>query len=186
MSERPPHRRPATFKLDDPGVIVMDPDDTSRPSRGTVHVTPEADPALLPVPVEAPLVPGSAAFAGARCSGPRVGGLVAARPRARRDPPDRGPVRAQREPRLSSDWPLPPPPRWRWRSSSRAKRSDWRGWRRSKNCICAPPPCSPATIAPRAAPSSAICSGSRTRTRNWRGPAPRCRAMPTTSSTAPT
>ena len=38
MSERPPHRRPATFKLDDPGVIVMDPDDTSRPSRGTVHV----------------------------------------------------------------------------------------------------------------------------------------------------
>ena len=49
MSERPPHRRPATFKLDDPGVIVMDPDDASRPSRGTVHVTPEADPALLPV-----------------------------------------------------------------------------------------------------------------------------------------
>ena len=59
MSERPPHRRPATFKLDDPGVIVMDPDDASRPSRGTVHITPEADPALLPVPVEAPLVPGA-------------------------------------------------------------------------------------------------------------------------------
>src|SRR5665213_3264021 len=35
MSERPVHRRPATFKLDDPGVIVMDPDDASRPSRGT-------------------------------------------------------------------------------------------------------------------------------------------------------
>ena len=44
MSERPVHRRPATFKLDDPGVIVMDPDDSSRPSRGTVHVTPEPDP----------------------------------------------------------------------------------------------------------------------------------------------
>ena len=57
MSERPQHRRPATFKLDDPGVIVMDPDDASRPSRGTVHVRPEADPALLPVPVETPLVP---------------------------------------------------------------------------------------------------------------------------------
>jgi putative membrane protein len=56
MSERSPHRRPATFKLDDPGVIVMDPDDSSRPSRGTVHVTPEADPALLPVPVEAPIL----------------------------------------------------------------------------------------------------------------------------------
>jgi putative membrane protein len=57
MSERSPHRRPATFKLDDPGVVVMDPDDASRPSRGTVHITPEADPALLPVPLEAPTVP---------------------------------------------------------------------------------------------------------------------------------
>jgi putative membrane protein len=57
MSERSPHRKPATFKLGDPGVIVMDPEDASRPSRGTVHVTPEADPALLPVPVEAPIVP---------------------------------------------------------------------------------------------------------------------------------
>jgi putative membrane protein len=57
MSERPQHRRPATFKLDDPGVVVMDPDDTSRPSRGTVQVRPEADPALLPVPIEAPLLP---------------------------------------------------------------------------------------------------------------------------------
>ena len=35
MSERPHHRKPATFKLGDPGVIVMDPDDASRPSRGT-------------------------------------------------------------------------------------------------------------------------------------------------------
>ena len=35
MSEKTPHRRPATFKLDDPGVIVMDPDDSSRPARGT-------------------------------------------------------------------------------------------------------------------------------------------------------
>jgi putative membrane protein len=57
MSERSQHRRPATFKLDDPGVVVMDPDDASRPARGTVHITPETDPALLPVPVEAPLVP---------------------------------------------------------------------------------------------------------------------------------
>jgi putative membrane protein len=57
MSERPPHRRPATFKLDDPGVVVMDPDDASRPARGTIHITPEADPALLPVLVEAPTLP---------------------------------------------------------------------------------------------------------------------------------
>ena len=57
MSERSQHRRPATFKLDDPGVIVMDPDDASSPPRGTVHITPETDPALLPVPIEAPALP---------------------------------------------------------------------------------------------------------------------------------
>jgi putative membrane protein len=57
MSERPPHRRPATFKLDDPGVVVMDPDDASRPARGTIHITPETDPALLPALVEAPTLP---------------------------------------------------------------------------------------------------------------------------------
>ena len=57
MSERPHHRRPATFRLDDPSVTVMDPDDSRRPSRGSVHVTPEIDPALLPVPLESPMVP---------------------------------------------------------------------------------------------------------------------------------
>ena len=45
MSERP--RKPATFKLDDPGVVVMDPDETARPARGAVRVTPEADRAVL-------------------------------------------------------------------------------------------------------------------------------------------
>ena len=55
MSERSHHRRPSTVRLDDPGVVVMDPDDASRPSRGTVQVTPEIDPALLPVPLEAPM-----------------------------------------------------------------------------------------------------------------------------------
>ena len=62
MSERSQHRRPVTFKLDDPGVIVMDPDDSSRPARGTVHITPEADPALLPVPIEAPMLPARRGF----------------------------------------------------------------------------------------------------------------------------
>src|SRR5258707_13989395 len=56
MSERSHHRRPATFKLDDPGVIVMDADDASRPPRGTVHVTPEDEPTLMPVPVETPIL----------------------------------------------------------------------------------------------------------------------------------
>jgi putative membrane protein len=55
MSERPHHRKPLTFKLGDPGVIVMEGDETSRPSRGTVHVMPEIDPAQLPVAVEAPV-----------------------------------------------------------------------------------------------------------------------------------
>ncbi len=76
MSERSHHRRPATFKLGDPGVIVMDPDDTSRPSRGTVHVTPEADPALLPVPVEAPLIPAQRGFRWGAVFWAAVAGLI--------------------------------------------------------------------------------------------------------------
>jgi putative membrane protein len=76
MSERPPHRRPATFKLDDPGVIVMDADDSSRPSKGTVHVRPEADAALLPVLVEAPLVPVQRGFRWGTMFWSALGGLV--------------------------------------------------------------------------------------------------------------
>src|ERR1700728_3131926 len=76
MSERSQHRRPATFKLDDPGVIVMDPDDTSRPSRGTVHVTPEADPALLPVPIEAAALPVQRGFRWGAVFWTAVSGLV--------------------------------------------------------------------------------------------------------------
>ena len=74
MSERP--RKPATFKLDDPGVIVMDGDDSSRPSRGAVHVTPEADPALLPVPLDAPLMPVQRKFRWGTVFWSAVGGLV--------------------------------------------------------------------------------------------------------------
>ena len=76
MSERPHQRRPATFKLDDPGVIVMDPDDSSRPSKGTVHVRPEADPSLLPVLVEAPLVPVQRGFRWGTVFWSALGGLV--------------------------------------------------------------------------------------------------------------
>jgi putative membrane protein len=50
MSERT--RKPQTFRLNDPGVVVVDTEDTSRPLRGTIQITPEADPAQLPVPVE--------------------------------------------------------------------------------------------------------------------------------------
>ena len=62
MSEKTPHRRPATFRLDDPGVVVMDHEDSSRPARGTVRVTPEADSALLPVALDAPQLPARRGF----------------------------------------------------------------------------------------------------------------------------
>jgi putative membrane protein len=76
MSERPRHRRPATFKLDDPGVTVMDPDDASRPSRGTIHITPELETALLPVPVEAPIIAARRGFRWGTVFWAAVGGLI--------------------------------------------------------------------------------------------------------------
>jgi putative membrane protein len=76
MSERPLHRKPATFKLDDPGVVMIDADDKSRPSRGTVQITPEAEPSLLPVPFEAPLVPATRGFRWGAMFWTALGGLV--------------------------------------------------------------------------------------------------------------
>src|SRR5258708_11073305 len=76
MSEKTPHRRPATFKLDDPGVIVMDPDDSGRPARGTVQITREPDPALLPVPIDAPLIPLRRGLRWGAVFWAAVGGLV--------------------------------------------------------------------------------------------------------------
>ena len=57
MNDRSKHRRPATFRLDDPGVVVIDADEAGKPARGTVQITPEHDPAQLPVPIETPAVP---------------------------------------------------------------------------------------------------------------------------------
>jgi putative membrane protein len=54
MSEKTPHRRPATFRLDDPGVVVVDAEGAARPARGTVQITPKPDPALLPVTIDPP------------------------------------------------------------------------------------------------------------------------------------
>jgi putative membrane protein len=56
MSDRPKQRRPVTFRLDDPSVVVMDTDDTGKPARGTVQIMPESDP-QLPVPLEPPAPP---------------------------------------------------------------------------------------------------------------------------------
>ena len=76
MSERSHHRRPATFKLDDPGVIVMDPEDSSRPPRGTVHVTPEVEAAALPVPIETPVLRPQRGFRWGGVFWSATGGLI--------------------------------------------------------------------------------------------------------------
>lgn len=77
MSDRPHHRKPAAFKLDDPRVIVMDAeDDASRPSRGKVRITPDSDPALLPVPIDEPLVIPRQRFGWATAFWIALGGLV--------------------------------------------------------------------------------------------------------------
>jgi putative membrane protein len=55
MNERSPPRRPATFRLDDPGVVVTEADESGRLTRGTIQITPEADPSTLPVPIETPV-----------------------------------------------------------------------------------------------------------------------------------
>jgi putative membrane protein len=75
MSER--NRRPATFKLDDPHVTVIDADDEpGRLARGTIRITPESDPALLPVPIEQPAVPLRRGFRWGALFWTALGGLV--------------------------------------------------------------------------------------------------------------
>src|SRR5246127_5728303 len=58
MSERTPPRKPQTFRLHHPGVVVVDAEDASQTLRGAIQITPEADPAQLPVPVETRLPEG--------------------------------------------------------------------------------------------------------------------------------
>jgi putative membrane protein len=57
MNDRSKPRRPATFRLDDPAVTVIDAEDAGKAARGGIQITPEPDPAQLPVPVEAPAAP---------------------------------------------------------------------------------------------------------------------------------
>jgi putative membrane protein len=76
MSERSPHRRPATFKLGDASVVVVDAEDSSRPARGTVHVTPDVDAAQLPVPADAPIVPPRRGFRWGAVFWSAIGGLI--------------------------------------------------------------------------------------------------------------
>ncbi|BBB97815.1 MULTISPECIES: YcjF family protein [Bradyrhizobium] len=76
MNEKTPPRRPTTFKLDDPGVVVMDPDDGGRLTRGTIQIVPEAEPAQLPVPLDTPLVPARRGFRWGTLFWSAVAGLV--------------------------------------------------------------------------------------------------------------
>lgn len=77
MSDKPHHRKPAAFKLDDPRVILMDAeDDPLRPARGKVHITPEADPAQLPVVMDEPTVPARKGFGWGGVFWTALGGLV--------------------------------------------------------------------------------------------------------------
>ena len=76
MSERPPHRRPATFKLDDPGVTVVDADDSGRAARGAIRIMPEADPAMLPVPLEMPPIPARRGFRWGAVFWTAIAGLI--------------------------------------------------------------------------------------------------------------
>lgn len=75
MSERT--RRPQTFKLDDPHVTMIDADHVSdRLARGTIRVTPEPDPALLPVPLDEPAVPARRGLRWGALFWTALGGLV--------------------------------------------------------------------------------------------------------------
>ncbi len=76
MNERSHHRKPATFRLDDPSVAVVDADDSGRPARGTVRITPEIEAAALPVPIEAPSVPVRRGVSWGMVFWSAVGGLV--------------------------------------------------------------------------------------------------------------
>lgn len=58
MTERGPHRRPTTFKLDDPGVVLIDAiDRDSAALRGKVQIAAEVEPQpQLPVTIEADVI----------------------------------------------------------------------------------------------------------------------------------
>ena len=76
MSDRPQQRRPATFRLDDPGVIVSEADEAGRSLRGAIQITPEPDPAALPVPVETRLAPARRGFPWGTLFWSGLGGLI--------------------------------------------------------------------------------------------------------------
>jgi putative membrane protein len=75
MSDRPHHRKPTSFKLDDPRVVVGD-HDGGHAGRGRVHVTPEPEAPLLPAPVDTPARPPRRHFPWGTIFWTALGGLV--------------------------------------------------------------------------------------------------------------
>ncbi|MET0971608.1 MAG: TIGR01620 family protein [Tardiphaga sp.] len=72
-----PTRRPATFRLDDPDVRLMEADDDAgRSARGTIRITPEADPMAMPVVIDTPLRPVRRGFRWGTLFWSALGGLV--------------------------------------------------------------------------------------------------------------
>src|ERR1700759_2326918 len=56
MIDRSKPRKPATFRLDDANVVLVDTDEAGRPARGTVQIAPEVEP-QLPATIDSPAVP---------------------------------------------------------------------------------------------------------------------------------
>ena len=75
MNDRSQPRRPATFRLDDPGVVVTEADETSRLSRATIQITPEHDAQALPVPIN-PALPARRRFPWGTLFWSGLGGLT--------------------------------------------------------------------------------------------------------------
>ena len=77
MSEQAPHRRPATFKLDDPGVVVMDPDDVE-PAVAAARFTSRRKPTprCCRFRSSAPIVPVRRGFRWGAMFWSALGGLV--------------------------------------------------------------------------------------------------------------
>jgi len=70
-------RKPATFKLDDPHVVVLSPEsEATRPARGTVQVRPEPEPALPVALPDQPLAPARPGLPWGAVFWTALGGLV--------------------------------------------------------------------------------------------------------------
>ena len=155
------------------------------PRRGTVQVRPEADPALLPVPIDAPLVPVQRGFRWGTVFWSAMGGLVTLGlglgvTRLIEDLFARSESLGYLGLAFAIAAALALVIVIAREALGLARLGDHRKTAPARRAVL------PATTAPKAAPSSRTCSSWRTRTRIWRARAPRCRAMPTTSSTAPT